>query len=306
MTPAQLAQTTFKVGSVADTVQVRVNDGYAWSAWKTITIKPPVNHAPTVAAPASVQAASQTQLAASALFATADSDPTDAIVAYQFKDLTPNAASGHFTIDGVLQNAGSVIDVTPAQFARTTFDVGGVADTVQVRVSDGTAWSGWKTITIKPIVDDSPEPLDYDARLLTVHDDDERDRGSASDRSRNPEPYELSSLDGLTESWSAAAPESGVGAIVIDPIDPAELISLIREGNIQLPVRTQPRSAEPSETFVFDETTGDLLMATDELRPDAQPPVLIDNVGEEWVLWPSNGAGAEPAYPPAPRVWTER
>ena len=100
---------------------------------------------------------------------------------------------------------------------------------------------------------------------------------------------------------------AGLTAIAIEPSDPAQLISLIQSSRIQMPVRTiTAKMIERSETFVFDETTGDLLMTIDETPQNAQQPVLIDNVGEEWVLWPSDNGHASLARSPSPRVWTGR
>src|SRR5437870_4662426 len=97
ITAAQLANLTYKAGTVADELWVRAFDGTSWSAWKTFIETPPVNHAPVVTASSQTLASGVTSVAASSLFTVSDAD-NDSIVAYRFWDGTTDAASGHFEL----------------------------------------------------------------------------------------------------------------------------------------------------------------------------------------------------------------
>src|SRR5438445_809960 len=83
----------------------------------------------------------QPSVAAASLFTASDSD-NDAITTYDFYDATGN---GHFVVNGVAQAAGTIITVTAAQLAQTTYQVGGAADQLYVRASDGMLSSGWRS-----------------------------------------------------------------------------------------------------------------------------------------------------------------
>ncbi len=48
---------------------------------------------------------------------------------------------GHFLVDGVVQANNQEIDVTAAQLAQVTYQSGSGADTLQMKVFDGTQWS---------------------------------------------------------------------------------------------------------------------------------------------------------------------
>ncbi|ASG24922.1 calcium-binding protein [Nitrospirillum viridazoti] len=70
--------------------------------------------------------------------------------AYQFQDMNADPASGYFTLNGVVQAAGSVITVTAAQLSGLRFVAGtGQGDhTIAVRISDGTNLSDWAYSTV--------------------------------------------------------------------------------------------------------------------------------------------------------------
>ena len=91
-------------------------------------------------------------LALSSLFTVRDADG-DTMTKYQLKDTTPGAASGYFTVNGVAQAAGTVIEITAGQLAQTSFVTGSVNDNLQIRAFDGTAWSAsdfgsWSPFTV--------------------------------------------------------------------------------------------------------------------------------------------------------------
>ena len=64
---------------------------------------------------------------------------------YFFYDNTAAATSGFFSVNGVVQAAGTTFAVTAAQLAQTTFTAGAAgSDDLFVNVCDGVAWSGPK------------------------------------------------------------------------------------------------------------------------------------------------------------------
>jgi len=109
-----LAQTSCVAGSVNDQLYVQASDGATWSAWTPFTAGP----APTVTA-SNVALAAGVSLAAASPF-TATEDGT--FTTYDFYDATGN---GHFRINGSVQATASIIPVTDAQLARTTYTAGG-------------------------------------------------------------------------------------------------------------------------------------------------------------------------------------
>ncbi len=97
--------------------------------------------------------AGQTSVAASTLFTASDPDG-DTIATYAFED----TGSGHFVLNGVAQVNNQEIDVTAAQLSQLTYQSApGAEDAVQIRVSDGNAWSNWAsfTVTAPPLVIES-------------------------------------------------------------------------------------------------------------------------------------------------------
>jgi hypothetical protein len=95
------------------------------------------NHAPVVTAD-NVTATVGESFAASSLFSVTDADG-DTITEYQFYD--GPVATGHFTVNGVVQGINQIVDVTATQLAQTTFVAGPGTDDVYVRAFDGKNWS---------------------------------------------------------------------------------------------------------------------------------------------------------------------
>jgi hypothetical protein len=150
---AQATQTTFVTGSVGDNLQIRAYDGIAWSAgdnasWSPFTITVPANSAP-VAATSDIASSPGQTLALSSLVNVTDAD-NDTITRYQLWDGTSAAASGHFTVNGAVQQAGTVIDISAAQAALTNFVTGTVNDALQIRAFDGIAWSAADNVSWSP------------------------------------------------------------------------------------------------------------------------------------------------------------
>jgi hypothetical protein len=144
VTAAQLAQTSFVTGSVSNALQVRAFDGFSWSAadnaaWAPFNVNVPANHPPVVTT-ADLNLAQHVTVAASSLFSVTDPD-NNPITAYEFWDSTRDPNSGHFVVNGVAEPAGTVIDVTAAQLAQTSFVTGAVSNALQVRAFDGFNWS---------------------------------------------------------------------------------------------------------------------------------------------------------------------
>src|SRR3984893_14869230 len=153
VTAAQLAQTSFVTGSVSNALQVRAFDGFSWSAadnaaWAPFNVNVPANHPPVVTT-ADLNLAQHVTVAASSLFSVTDPD-NNPITAYEFWDSTRDPNSGHFVVNGVVEPAGTVIDVTAAQLAQTMFVTGSVSNAVQVRAFDGINWSAGASFAWAP------------------------------------------------------------------------------------------------------------------------------------------------------------
>ncbi|HWU54248.1 MAG TPA: hypothetical protein VN175_02020, partial [Rhizomicrobium sp.] len=143
ITAAQLPQTSFVTGIIGDSLQIRAFDGTDWSApdnaaWSPFTVS--VLDAAPVVSTSNVTKAHFQSYALSSLFSVTDADG-DAITRYQLWDSTRDPNSGYFAINGVAQPAGTVIDITAAQLAQTTFVTGSVGDNLQIRAYDGIVWS---------------------------------------------------------------------------------------------------------------------------------------------------------------------
>jgi serralysin len=154
ITAAQLTQASFQLGTTTDTLGVRTFDGYDWGAWSIFHINPPVNHAPVVTA-SNVTAGHGQNFAFSTLFSAGDADG-DTITMYQLADGIGDPASGHFIIDGAIQPANEVINLTAAQLAQTSFQSGSGTDVVGVRAFDGFDWGAWKINNVNAPVDVAP------------------------------------------------------------------------------------------------------------------------------------------------------
>jgi hypothetical protein len=142
ITAAQLANMSYQSGSGTDQLYVRAFDGDLWSAWTPFTAAAPIDQAPVVTAP-NAGIAARSSVAASSLFTVSDPEG-DSIISYDFYDAT---GSGHFVVNGLVQAAGTIIPVTAAQLASTSYVAGSTNDQLYVRASDGTMWSAWTPFT---------------------------------------------------------------------------------------------------------------------------------------------------------------
>jgi hypothetical protein len=144
LTAAQLAQTTFVAGTTtSDDLFVNVAEGSQWAGSKEFHVNvpaPPAAQAPVLTA-ANVSASNGQVFVASSLFTT--TDPNNDPLTYAFYDNTPDAGSGHFVVNNVVQAADQVIYLTAAQLAQTTFVAGATtSDDLFVNVADGSMWAG--------------------------------------------------------------------------------------------------------------------------------------------------------------------
>ena len=104
---------------------------------------------------------------------------------------------------------------------------------------------------------------------------------TASDPSDTPAPQPAQA--------AAGAP---ISAVAIEPANPSELMSLIQGGNITIPVKESvATTSNGTQTLLFDENTGALTLTVDGGAP-SEPALLIDSLGEEWVLIPGVGTSA--------------
>ena len=140
---AQLAQPTFTAGTASsDDLFVNVWDGSLFSGPKEVHVNVPVNRAPTVTA-SDISTPRGDILNASSLFSASDADGDHLL--YFFYDNSADPASGHFTVGGAVQAAGSTFAVSEAQLAQTTFTAGtSSSDDLFVNVWDGSLFSGPK------------------------------------------------------------------------------------------------------------------------------------------------------------------
>lgn len=165
---SQLASTYFVVGTVGDGLQIRASDGFTWSAgdndaWAPFTIT--IDHRPVVTT-ANVTETVNTVVPLSSLFSVSDPDG-DSITKYQLWDATRDSPSGHFVINGAVQAAGQVIEITAAQLAQTSFVAGSVGDGLQIRAFDGKAWSAADNATWSPF--NVTVPADHAPVLTTAN-----------------------------------------------------------------------------------------------------------------------------------------
>ena len=152
---AQLAQTTFTAGSsTSDDLFVNVWDGNAFSGPKEFHVNVPANRAPVVTA-ADVSAAKAQVLDASSLVSASDADGDNLL--YFFYDNSAAPASGHFTVNGVVQAAGMTFAVSAAQLGSTTFTAGtGSSDDLFVNTWDGSLYSGPKEFHVNIPANQAP------------------------------------------------------------------------------------------------------------------------------------------------------
>jgi hypothetical protein len=140
---AQLGSLTFTAGTASsDDLVVNVWDGSLFSGPKEVHVDVPVNRAPTVTA-SDTSTPRGDILNASSLFSASDADGDHLL--YFFFDNNADPASGHFTVGGAVQAAGSTFAVSEAQLAQTTFTAGtSSSDDLFVNVWDGSLFSGPK------------------------------------------------------------------------------------------------------------------------------------------------------------------
>src|SRR3954469_9752297 len=93
----------------------------AFSGPQEFHVNVPVNRAPMVTAP-DFSAAKGQVINASSLFSASDADGDNLM--YFFYDNSAAPTSGHFTVNGVVQAAGTIFAVWAAQLAQTTFTAG--------------------------------------------------------------------------------------------------------------------------------------------------------------------------------------
>jgi hypothetical protein len=171
VTAAQLTQLQYQAGSGADTLWVAAYDGTQWSGTASNKWSAPftvVVSTPTLSVNSNATALRGQTLALSTLVTIADPDA----VGYQKLELWDSngtAAGGQFVVNGVAQTGGHEIDVSPANVARTMFDVGTSvgSDTLyaQLLQNNGQA-TGWKSFAVTV-----PAPA------LVVYDDPNATRG---------------------------------------------------------------------------------------------------------------------------------
>jgi Ca2+-binding RTX toxin-like protein len=149
LSAGQLAQTTFVAGAAgsSDALSVMAYDGHDYSNnthFSSFNVSvPSANHAPTVTIPqANVSASAGQAIAASSLFSASDLDGDT--LTYFLYDATPGATSGHISVNGSTVPAQTVVALSAAQIAQTTFVAGtaGSNDDFQVMVYDGHDYSG--------------------------------------------------------------------------------------------------------------------------------------------------------------------
>jgi serralysin len=121
-----------------------ISDGNSGTVTASLTVT--LDRLPIVAA-SNLSLNSSAPVAASSLFSATDPDG-NAITIYAFMD----TGSGHFVLNGVVQPNNQEIDVTGAQLSQLTYQgsPGSSADTLEVRVNDGTLWSSWASFTVTP------------------------------------------------------------------------------------------------------------------------------------------------------------
>jgi VCBS repeat-containing protein len=127
-----------------DVFTYTVSDGNGGTTNASLTIT--LDRAPVVAA-SNITLPTAHAVAASSLFSVTDPDG-NAITTYAFMD----TGSGHFVLNGVVEPNNQEIDVTAARLSQLTYQgvAGSTADTVEVRVNDGTLWSTWTSFIVTP------------------------------------------------------------------------------------------------------------------------------------------------------------
>jgi hypothetical protein len=137
---ANLGQVHFHAGpsGSSDHIYANANDGTAWGTPTqfNVTVPASTNQLPVITS-SNVTATAGQVLQASSLVNASDPDG-DAIASYTFWDST--SGSGHFDVNGVVQNSGFV--VSAANLGQVHFHAGpnGSLDHIYANANDGTAW----------------------------------------------------------------------------------------------------------------------------------------------------------------------
>lgn len=143
---ADLGDMSFVSASKAATDQlwVRATDGITWSNWVSFSVTAPAG--PKILASDHLVGKSAA-IAASDLFSSVSPYGFGNLDAYQVWDSTQGG--GHFSIDGVTQDAGKAIDVAADQLTHLTFQtVGASSDQLWVRGMSNGVWSDWVGFTV--------------------------------------------------------------------------------------------------------------------------------------------------------------
>ena len=138
----------------ADSFSYVANDGALDSAPSTVSLNVHLNIAPVVTAFDQSTARGQV-FNASDLFSATDGDG-DAML-YFFYDNSADPASGHFTVNGVVQAAGTTFAVDAAQLAQTTFTAGQLPDDLFVNAWDFSLFSGPQGIPYQRPAEPGPD-----------------------------------------------------------------------------------------------------------------------------------------------------
>lgn len=151
MTPAQLLNAKFQIGSSSDQLKVRASDGELWSDWTTFNVNAPINHAPVVSAhDVSLQVG--TRLALSSFISATDPDG-DTIAGFGLLEapVTAGAAYGYIKFDGAVPfGLGEVGNFDSFSWPNGFFYAAAAPTTNQlsIRAADGYLLSDWVTINI--------------------------------------------------------------------------------------------------------------------------------------------------------------
>jgi hypothetical protein len=150
---SQLSELSYDVGSSADQIYIRANNGENWSTtaatWTNFTLTP-ITDTPVVTV-ANMTANEGSLVAASSMFTYSDPDGTPAQT-YAF--WVSASSSGHFVLNGVAQPDGTTVTISASQLSELSYDVGSSADQIYIRAYNGENWSSpaalWTNFTLTP------------------------------------------------------------------------------------------------------------------------------------------------------------
>jgi hypothetical protein len=133
-----------------DAMEIRAYDGIGWSGWKSFDLVTRLpNRAPVVTPAATLQGVGTgLTVAASSLVNVSDAEG-DAMTKYQIWD---PAGAGRFEFqNGTPLAAGQWVEVSAANFATMVYRGGATqgSESIWLQASDGTAWSGSATWTMR-------------------------------------------------------------------------------------------------------------------------------------------------------------